>query len=163
MSRIYSPAEKAAALEQLERNAGNIALTAAQLGISDRTLYSWRQKLWLQQLLLRQNSSPPPQSPIPTFPDDLTRMDYIRTQIMDELVRVADTLKEMPAATTPNQRALVLSHLLDKVMLLDAHLKPYRPKPVTTYTMNDSEGEEPDGDEPDLSESPSHAEGDSQI
>jgi hypothetical protein len=45
---------------------------------------------------------------------------------------------------SPYQRAQIAIMLLDRLMKLDEHIKPYRPKPAVTYHVIDSEGEEPD-------------------
>lgn len=43
MPHKYSPSEKESALNRL-RQSGSVALTALQTGISERTLYGWRQQ-----------------------------------------------------------------------------------------------------------------------
>ncbi len=125
-SRRYTPAEKVSALEQLQTNGGNVTITALQTGISERTLYHWRRQDWLQQILQRQSPPPLLQQP-PAFDDDLDALRFLRTQIMDELVSLAMTLKDGANLTTPYQRVALLSQLLDRLIKLDAHLKPYTP------------------------------------
>jgi len=46
---------------------------------------------------------------------------------MSELVRLASTFQEDSAFATPQQRALILTQLIDRLIKLDAHLDPYTP------------------------------------
>jgi transposase-like protein len=125
--RVYAPEERANALVHLEMNAGDIILTARQLGIPERTLYTWRRQ-WYAENQRRQ--TPPPSSPIqhPDFEDDLDALAYLRKQIMAELLEIAGAFREGTAFTTPTQRIHLLSQLLDRLMKLDQHLKPYKPR-----------------------------------
>ncbi len=52
---------------------------------------------------------------------------YIREQIMSELVRLTAKFEEDNAFATPQQRAAILTQLLDRLIKLDVHLKPYEP------------------------------------
>jgi transposase-like protein len=126
MPRKYSPSEKAAALAYLHRT-GSFPITALQTGISERTLYTWRQQEFLQQTLQQQKPTPPLQKEIPTFDDDLELLDYLRQQIMTELVRLASNFQDDNGFATPQQRALILTQLIDRLIKLDDHLKPYEP------------------------------------
>ncbi len=126
MPRKYSPSEKADALAHLHRT-GSFPLTALQTGISERTLYTWRQQEFLQQTLQQQKPAPPLQKEIPTFDDDLDLLDYLRQQIMTELVRLASNFDDNGFAT-PQQRAVILTQLIDRLIKLDQHLKPYQPE-----------------------------------
>jgi transposase-like protein len=160
MPRKYSPEEKTAALELLERNGGNIPLTAVQTGIADRTLYRWRQHIWWQQSWQRHTTASPPPQNLPQFEDELDALTYLRRQIRDELLRLA-SFQESNTFATPQQRILFITQLLDRLMKLDQHLKPYRPKPQTRYHVIDSEGEEP-GARIDSARRPPAPEGDSE-
>jgi len=122
--RIYTPEEKATALVRLQMNGGDTSYTAQQLGIPERTLSYWRRN-WHGKNLLPQ--SPLPQIERPEFEDDLDVLDYVRKQIMAELLNVADTLRESAAFATPAQRIHLLSQLIDRLIKLDQHPKPYRP------------------------------------
>jgi transposase-like protein len=138
MSRRYTSDEKSRFLNQLYANHGNIALTHLQTGVPERTLFAWRREDWLQQRQQRHTPLPPQEAPppielhrelpeIPTFDDDLEAVKYLRSQMMKELVNVGASLTDGIYASTPYQRVLVLSQLLDRLIKLDAHLQPYTP------------------------------------
>jgi transposase-like protein len=122
----YTPEEKANALVHLQANGGDVPYTAQQLGIPERTLFTWRRQWYAEN---QQQQSPLPLLPVsrPDFEDDLEVMVYLRKQIMTELLDMADSLRERTTFTTPTQRIHLLSQLLDRLIKLDHHLKPYRP------------------------------------
>jgi hypothetical protein len=122
MSNRYLPDQKAAAMALLERNRGNIQVTAQQTGIPDRTLYDWQGDIlpYLQQYA----PPSPPASETPVFEDDLDALAFIRQNIINELSRLSASLQHDAGFSTPYQRALVLSQLMDKLLKLDGHLRP---------------------------------------
>lgn len=126
MPRLYPPEEKAAALVQLERNSGNIALTHLQTGIPERTLQNWRRKIQLQDLRWRPAAPPPQKKEVPEFEDDLEALAYMRQQIMSELLNIAANLQDGFALSLPHQRLQILGQLLDRLAELDERLKPYQ-------------------------------------
>src|SRR6478672_11100034 len=124
MPRKFSPTEKARALAHLH-NTGSFPLTALQTGISERTLYTWRQQEFLQQTLQQQPPAPLLQKETPTFENDAETLAYVRQQMMSQLVRLVSTFQEDHALATPHQRALALTQLIDRLIKLDDHLDPY--------------------------------------
>lgn len=141
---FYPPEQKAAALERLHANGGNIALTHLQTGIPQRTLYGWRQAAWLQQLQRIQRSSPSEQqrTPPPSPPlTDLTGAPDIKDELLTEeqnlqilnrirrrlITELADLSSEGLMLTSPTQRIQALTMLLDRLMKLEEHLRPYLP------------------------------------
>jgi len=123
MALRYPPNQKAAVLALLDRNRGNVPLTAQQTGIAVRTLYNWQCNVlpYLQQY------TPPVPRPAetPAFASDLAALAFIRQNIIAELSRLSASLQYDPGFTTPYQRALVMSQLMDKLLKLDLHLQPY--------------------------------------
>jgi hypothetical protein len=124
MPSRYHPDHKAAVLVVLERNGGNMKATSRQTGIPVRTLRHWRGDI-LPYL-------PPPPTPrrqqiaeVPAFQDDIEALSFIRQNIIAELSRLSASLQYDSGFSTPYQRALVLSQLMDKLLKLDLHLKPY--------------------------------------
>src|SRR5512134_2938710 len=102
MPRPYPPETKAGALDRLQANGGDIMLTSVQTGISQRTLYDWRRRLWLQQTLQQhpplpqqQNENadspvgaglcPRPEPETPDADDDLEALSLMRRRILQEL------------------------------------------------------------------------------
>jgi transposase-like protein len=147
MPRQYSPDHKAAILERLHANGGDIAITHLQTGIPERTLRDWRRAIWLHSppppppptpTWRRQNDSTPdiakpqplPSSEdnVPVFKDDLDALAYLRRQIVNELVKIASAFQDSLQLVSPYQRVTILSQLTDRLMKLDAHLKPYTPR-----------------------------------
>jgi transposase-like protein len=127
----YHSDEKAAIMVLLERNGGNVPYTALQVGIPERTLYHWQRKIAARLL----QHTPHPQYPagtsagdLPVFEDDLARLAFIRQHIMAEMTRLSTVLGTAASPHLAYQRVLILSHLIDKLMKLDAHLKPYQPE-----------------------------------
>lgn len=118
----YTTDEKADALACLELNGGDVVRTAAETGVPERTLYTWRRQF--EEKNQRQQSPPPP---LPKFENDLDAMKFLREQIVQELLNIARSFGAEADRSSPRQRALVLSQLLDRLMKLDAHLKPYIP------------------------------------
>ena len=116
----------------------------------------------------RQNESPPdiagPQPPppsednVPVFKNDLDALAYLRRQIVNELVKIASAFQDSLQLVSPYQRVTILSQLTDRLMKLDAHLKPYAPreqvirivrvqKPIG-YLTGDENREANESDEP---------------
>jgi hypothetical protein len=145
MPRKYSSVQKAAALVQIERNNGDIPYTSSQLGIPVRTLREWNGGI---QAWLLPRTPPRRQNPgvIPAFSNDVETLTFIRQQIMDELLRLSVSLKEDPGHSTPYQRVLVLSQLMDRLMKLDTYLQPYADDDADDW-LEGTENEERDDDE----------------
>jgi hypothetical protein len=123
MSNAYNSDHKAAVMVALERNGGDIEVTARQTGVPVRTLRDWRGKV------LPYLPPPPPSArqslaEVPAFADDLEALVFIRQNIIGELSRLSASLQYDPGFSTPYQRALVMSQLMDKLLKLDLHLRP---------------------------------------
>jgi hypothetical protein len=127
MPRItYTADQRTAALVEVERCGGDIIRASLKTGIPERTLYTWRRRFYAENK--RQQTPPLPSlKAIPTFKDDLESLAYIRKQMMSELVRLASTFQEDSTFATPQQRALILTQLIDRLIKLDEHLDPYLP------------------------------------
>ena len=122
MPRHHTPDRKAAAMQLLERNGGDVYLTHLQTGIPQRTLYSWRTEL----IVLRRHtpSPPPPQSTLPDFDDVIDALIYLRNNILEVLQQVVAATSDnlMPYLYWDHIRAQV--RLLDCVLKLDKFLAP---------------------------------------
>lgn len=122
MSRTtYTTAEKTAALLQLERLGGNVSLASLQLGIPERTLYTWRRRFYAEN---KRQQPPPPLPPIhlPDLEDDLQVLTYLRRQIMSEVLRLSSSFVDDVVFTTPQQRVTLLTQLVDRLLKLNTHL-----------------------------------------
>jgi hypothetical protein len=145
MPQKYTPDQKTAVMVLLERAGGNVPLVSQRTGIPVRTLYNWQ----CQLLPHLQQYAPFVPNPAETlaFDDDLSALAFIRKQIMDEMIRISSSLKNDNGITTPYQRVLVLSQLMDKMMKLDLHLKPYVPADEDIEYVLTDDVEEVDDDE----------------
>jgi hypothetical protein len=154
----YSPEQKAAVMVQLERNGGNVPLTSQQTAVPDRTLYHWQRQILphLQQYTPLTPVSPPNSAETLAFDDDLSALAFIRQHIMDEMIRLSASLKHDPGISTPYQRVLVLSQLMDKLMKLDLHLRPYTTEDDNWDDWGFSETEERDEDFDDEDDDPEY-------
>ena len=143
MSTIYPAEQKAAAMALLERNRGNVPLTARQTGIPLRTLYSWQEAIapYMQQYAMPNT----PAVAMPIFENDLEALAFIRQNIIGELSRLSASLQHDPGFSTPYQRALVMSQLMNKLLKLDLHLRPYmddEDEMELAYDVEETEDEE---------------------
>ena len=133
MPRKYPPNQKTVALILLERNLRDFSRTSQQTGISRSTLHAWDSDIqaYIQETptLVRQPAE------VPVFENDLDALAFIRQNILGELSRLSASLKDDPGFSTPYQRALVLSQLMDKLLKLDLHLKPYTPREKQTIRI----------------------------
>lgn len=83
----YTPEQKGAALIQLERNAGNVSLTAQQTNIPERTLYTWHRQFYAQYQQ-RQSSAPLPPKETPQLEGSVEALQFLRERIVEELVNL---------------------------------------------------------------------------
>jgi hypothetical protein len=135
MSRRYPPDEKAAILEHLELNHADVLRTSQLTGAPARTLYAWALERQQQHTsILPQQNLPvfPPNiaakdTELPVFENDLDAMRFMRSRIMQELLTLTMSLNDNLDGTTPFHRVQILSRLLERLMKLDEHLKPYIP------------------------------------
>ncbi|MEZ4666629.1 MAG: helix-turn-helix domain-containing protein [Anaerolineae bacterium] len=139
MSHItYTPSEKTAALLQLERLGGNVVLASRQLGIPERTLYTWRRRFYAENK--RQHPPLPlPPTDLPDLEDDLQVLTYLRRQIMSEVLRLSTSFVDEAAFTTPQQRVTILTQLVDRLLKLNSHLHTH----PRTYEDEEIEMEHP--------------------
>jgi hypothetical protein len=138
----YHPDEKTAVLVLLERNGGNIQRTATQTGVPERTLRRWHGQILAQ---LRRYPSHRPHLAenmvVPAFVSDMDALAFIRQNIIAELSRLSSTLQYDPGYSTPYQRTLILSQLMDKLLKLDLHLQPYTQKDDDEILIYEGEDE----------------------
>lgn len=96
--RVYSPDEKADALQLLEKYENDIAATAYQTGIPQRTLYTWRMEVWDQQRQRRQSQPPPPPKELPKmeYENAMEALEGLRTMVFQILARIPSDLSHLP-------------------------------------------------------------------
>src|SRR5262249_30708448 len=112
---------------------------------------------------LRQPAPSPHTKQPQQFKDNVEALEFMRSQLLDELLDSPQDWRGSLALMSPYQPSPITILFLDRLMKLDEHLKPYRPNPLTILHVVGSEGQEPDGDEPDISTASSEAVGDSEL
>ncbi len=116
--------EKQRALAQLAVNLGDIALTSAQLGIPQRTLFRWR---------LQSNPVPPSPPPLPdegTSPplppielpklseDDLQALQTLKRQMLEDAYELSNAVQGAIEESTLQERVASLTRLVDSIYKL---------------------------------------------
>ena len=143
MPRHYTDEEKRLVLDRLIANQGDVARTAAETGVSDRAIYSWRKEPQFAHLIspllplsphVSHNETPDSlPSPVTTgeglglgvssLPTEITdRLTALRQEMLD----AADTLSRsiVPAIEDAplNQRVAALAQLIDRIIKLATQL-----------------------------------------
>ncbi len=137
MSRMtYTVDQRTAALVEVERGGGDIIRASLKTGIPERTLYTWRRRFYAENKR-QQSPLPPSPIPMPALDGDLESLTYVRQKIMSELVRLAATFQEDTTFASLQQRVIILSQLIDRLIKLDYHLDPYHPGGM--YQLPDAE------------------------
>lgn len=113
---VYSPDEKANALEILNMFGGDIAATANHTGIPQRTLYTWRMEQWDQQRQRRQSQPPPPPIEMPNFESDTEYFENLRLRMINIFNRIPTDLSHLPPY-------LQKDHHLARLTLIDIIVK----------------------------------------
>jgi len=119
----HTPEQKTVALETLRDTGGDINQTHLKTGIPHRTLYNWRHELW--QSWRRQTPSPTSPKPLPEFEDNLAALDFIREQLMAELLNIANNFQAEMAYMPPAQRVMLISQLMDRFLKLDEYINAH--------------------------------------
>ena len=99
----YSAEFKARAIERIKANHCNFNRTSTQTGVSIRTLRRW----WLeyQQELVEEK-------------EEADALSELRSELIENALRLARELKDANGSVTFNQRATALNQLVDKVIRL---------------------------------------------
>ena len=159
MPRHHSPDQKAAAIQCLNSNGGDIVTTAVQTGIPIRTLYTWRKELWIQQVKQQHSLTPTPPIEMPQFDNDIDALLYIRGQALKFANAIASAIQErLPTHSNTAwmlDRIRAQNGLVTILLKLDAFLKPHLDKrrqaaadfPTTIYAWSDWDDDESE-DEP---------------
>ncbi len=128
MTAHHTPDQKNQALEMLRDTGGDINQTHAKTGVPKRTLYNWRHELW--QSWRQHTPSPNLPKPLPQFEDNIEALAFIRSQIMAELLNIANNFQTEMAYTTPTQRVMLISQLMDRYLKLDEYVSAHQEEEV---------------------------------
>ncbi|MCA0455400.1 MAG: hypothetical protein LCI00_15590 [Chloroflexi bacterium] len=121
--RVYSPDEKANALETLNRFHQDIAATSLKTGIPRRTLYTWRMEQWDQQRQRRRTLPPSPPKELQKFETLTEFFEHIRTQMMHVFGRLAGDLSHLPPYLQRDHESARLT-TIDVIMKLTKLIGP---------------------------------------
>lgn len=123
MSRQYTEAEKAAALERLAVNGGSIPRTSADTGIPRSTLRDWARQ-------------PGAYVPVPAGAEALAQL---HEALIRDAVTLALSLEEAIDDAPLGQRAAALNQLIDKILKLTDRL-PASGEQVIRIEYGDPDG-----------------------
>jgi hypothetical protein len=143
MPRHYSPEERDYAIQRLIAHHGDIQRTAAEIGVSTRTLYNWRKtvKINLLQLQnLQQNSQIQPQNTPSIASDDLQTFRHIQAGMLHNVNLLNASVAEAIEEATLGQRVTALIQLTDRIIKLAAQLP--QPEEDIEYVLTDDVEEE---------------------
>ena len=142
MPRHFTPADRDYALERLITNRGDVARTAAEFGITARTLYRWRKESQIDSLTLTTltpiATDPTQLSPIPT--DDAQALRALKARMLGLADLLANSVEPAIQAAPLGQRIAGLTQLIDRIIKLAAQL----PEEEVQYVLSDDVEEEHD-------------------
>jgi hypothetical protein len=141
--RTYTAAQKQAALDRLAANFGDVPLTAAQLGLAERTLYDWRKAAKIAHSALLRMLQSSPESPQPAADaaepgvraspplyavergqggEDASDLHALRDLIIRLSLRLGSSIEEaIPSAALP-ERIAAFTQVLDRAGKLGIRL-----------------------------------------
>jgi transposase-like protein len=143
----YTPQIKQLALHAIKANDGDVALTSAKTGIPRSTLYDWLREQARQPDKKNRADSRHNSLELADSVDE--QFNLLRTRMMTEAMRIANSLAEESDGISLNQRVIALSRLLDRIMILDARKPVDEPHYIVIDYMD---FEEPPDDEDDIIE-----------
>jgi transposase-like protein len=151
MPSRYDDSQKQAAIDQLRANRGDVARTATETGVNERTLFQWRREAGigaptktppLQPSRLRETAKergaggevPPPPSPpqnvVPLADAALvTELRTLLTQMLQAADQLVKSINEAIAPAPLNQRVVSLAQLTDRIIKLATEL-PQPPEEI---------------------------------
>ena len=120
MSRRYTQEEREQVIQLLIANDGDVALTALQSGIPERTLTRWKRSLvWPSNLAQPQ---PPPQPQMTIASDDIEALRNLQQEMLHEAYNLVHSIEEAIEDAPLNQRVAALAQLIDRIIKLSVQL-----------------------------------------
>lgn len=121
MARRYTPEQKAEILQILDDNFGNVQLTAAFIGMPERTLRDWKNRRKRQHI--REFVDLPPEKNNrrrrqEDMEEEIHEYTHLRERLMDHINNLMETLTDDPDLA--HLRVIALTRLLDRVIKLEA-------------------------------------------
>jgi hypothetical protein len=127
MSKRYTDDERAQALERLDANRGDFHLTSAETGISVGTLRQWKRRSHKNAEQIVEES--------------LKYLKYLQEQLIDNAVKLAESLEAATVDAPLNHRAAALGQLIDRIIKLAERI----PQAVQREQVIRIEYRDPDG------------------
>ena len=118
MSKRYTAEEKARALQLIDANFGNTALTSAQTGIPTRTLNGWRRAAQPPEQERQQQQQSPVLREESILDQRIERLRQLCEQLIRQASRLADSLDQGIDEATLSQRATALNQVLTTTVKL---------------------------------------------
>lgn len=124
MAKRYTDDERAQALERLDTNRGDLHLTSAETGISVGTLRQWKRRSYKNADQVVEES-----------------LKYLQEQLIDNAVKLAESLEAATVDAPLNHRAAALGQLIDRIIKLAERI----PQAVQREQVIRIEYRDPDG------------------
>jgi transposase-like protein len=126
--RHYPDQQKQQILDHLRTNQGDIALTAAETNVPERTLARWRREAGIEPPAIDLPTTPPspPHSTVHYINDDAI-LDALRdsqAQMLALMQKLLNTIPQAIDVAPLNQQVAALAQLTDRVIRLAAQLPP---------------------------------------
>jgi transposase-like protein len=121
MPRHFTADEKEQALQLLADNRGDVARTAAQLGINPRTLYAWRKRADVMPVNLTNLKNFPHESAV-IASDDVEALRNLQQEMLHEAYNLVHSIEEAIDDAPLNQRVAALAQLIDRIIKLSVQL-----------------------------------------
>jgi len=148
--RYYSPDYKTVVLRLLDAYDGDVALTSLETGIPERTLRAWRIKHHARSIApghLPPSSNrrqfrriPLVDAPSPPADPPENELLALRQHLMRDALTLAASVEADLTRAPLAHRVVALSHLVDRIMKLDARLPRPRHESVIRIEYVDPQG-----------------------
>jgi transposase-like protein len=119
MSKRFTSHHKIAVLALLDANGGSVSLTAAQCGISERTIYAWKKARAQLQSHAHQLQQSPSLLQQPEEVQEEDEISLLRNYVMQSALRIAAGLSRELESPVLFHKVNALNGLLDRLAKIE--------------------------------------------